>query len=155
MKDALIDERLTSHVNHTRRMIDVQGYALQSVQTQPSFTYTAGMSKSSFGADILIPGTSVAAIQWLHRFNKMALEGAIEAAEGRNYSAQFGGVAVHLRRLLPRQVNKLMRMAVIMSEPTQIRGFLLIVPVSNMEHHEMIMREEFLHDPVLDERNLR
>jgi hypothetical protein len=155
MKDALIDERMANHIEHTRKMIAAQGYAVQSVQAQPSFTYTAGMSNTAFGADILIPGSSMNSIQWIHRFSQMAVAGVIEAVEGKNYSAQFGGVAVHLRRLLPRQVNKLMRMATILAEPIQVRGFLLIVPLANMEHHEIIMQEKFLHDPVLDERNLR
>lgn len=155
MKDALIDERLNLHVNHMQALIKSQGYALQSVQTQPPLTYTAGLSQSPFGADVLIAGTSIASMQWLNRFARMALEGGIDASEGRTYESLFGGVGVHLRKLLPRQVSKLMRMAVIMGEPVQIRGFLLVVPVANMEHHEQIMREEFLHDPVLDERNLR
>lgn len=156
MKDALIDERLITHISKTKKLIEAQGYALQSIQAQPSFTYTIGLSQSHFGADVLIPGTTATSISWLHRFSRLALEGAIDGSiEGRLFSDQFGGVPVQLRRLLPRQVEKLMRLANVVAGPSQVRGFVLIVPVADIEQHDPILREEFLHSPVLDERNLR
>lgn len=72
-----------------------------------------------------------------------------------SYASFFGGVDIHLRRLLPRQTTKLMRTAAILADPIQIKGFILCVTASGVENHEILLREEFLHSPALDERNLR
>lgn len=106
--------KVSQNLSRLDGIIRAHGFAVVQAKTEPDFSYTCGLSRSVFGAELMMLGDVHECNTILHQAATIAMEGGWAPRSGGYCPHSVSGHRLQLRMLPPHVINDYLRMATLL-----------------------------------------